>query len=157
DVADTAGVDLLKLDIQGAELMVLRNAEARLGDALVIQTEAEFLPLYKDQPLYSDLDQFVRQRGFVLHRFFPQVSRVIRPLVVDDNIYAGMSQLVWADAIFVRDFTHLERLSDRQLLAMAAILHHCYRSLDLVLHLLSEHDRRTGSQLGSAYLGGVRA
>ena len=31
DVPETAGADLLKLDIQGAELMVLRHAEARLA------------------------------------------------------------------------------------------------------------------------------
>jgi hypothetical protein len=46
----------------------------------------------------------------------------------------------------------LEALSDRQLLSMASILHDCYQSIDLVMHLLAEHDRRTGSQYGAAYL-----
>lgn len=44
DVPETASVDLLKIDIQGGELMVFQNAERRLADALVIQTEVEFLP-----------------------------------------------------------------------------------------------------------------
>lgn len=152
DVPETAGMDLLKIDIQGAELMVFQNAQSRLADALVIQSEVEFLPMYQSQPLFSDIDQFLRAQGFVLHRFFPEVSRVIQPLVVDNNIYAGLSQIVWADAIFVRDFTKLDRLSDRQLLNMAAILHECYRSFDLVLRLLIELDRRTQGKLAASYL-----
>ena len=131
DMPETAGLDLLKMDIQGAELMVLRHAEERLKNALVIQTEVEFLPMYVDQPLFSDMDIFLRERGFVLHRFYPTVSRVIKPLIVDNNPLAGLSQLLWADAIFVRDFTRPEVLSNRQLLTMAEILHDCYGSVDL--------------------------
>ena len=152
DVPETAGADLLKIDIQGAELMVFQHAQDRLADTLVIQSEVEFLPMYQNQPLFSDVDRFLRGQGFVLHRFFPEVSRVIQPLVVDNNIYAGLSQIVWADAIFVRDFTRPDRLSDRQLLNMAAILHECYRSFDLVLRLLIELDRRTERKLASGYL-----
>jgi FkbM family methyltransferase len=151
DVPETAGVQLLKLDIQGAELMVLQHAEARLKTALVIQAEVEFLPLYRGQPLFSDVEQFLRARGFVFHRFFPQVSRTIRPMLVDQNIYAGLSQLVWADGIFVRDFTRPEGLADSQILPLAAILHDCYQSIDLVLHLLNEHDRRHGSSVATTY------
>ena len=53
----------------------------------------------------------------------------------------------------MRDFTRLDRLSDRQLLNMAAILHECYSSFDLVLHLLTEIDRRTQGQFAANYLG----
>jgi FkbM family methyltransferase len=153
DIAETEDVDLLKLDIQGAELMVLRHAQARLEHALVVQTEVEFLAMYEGQPLFAELDLFLRARGFSFHRFFPVVSRVIQPLIVDNNIYAGLSQAVWADAIFVRDFTRLDVLSGGQLLRMAAIMQDCYSSYDLVNHLLLEHDRRTGGSLAACYLG----
>ncbi|MFM2043962.1 MAG: hypothetical protein RLY86_2538 [Pseudomonadota bacterium] len=155
DVPATEGVDLIKMDIQGGELMVLQNAESRLRDALVIQSEVEFLPLYENQPLFSDVEQFLRARGFVFHRFFPQVSRVIEPLVVGDSMFSGLSQLVWADGIFVRDFTRLDLLSDRQLLAMAAIVHDCYGSFDLALHLVRAHDRRTGGALAARYFAAL--
>jgi FkbM family methyltransferase len=151
DVPAAAGADLIKLDVQGAELMVLQHSEEALASALVIQSEVEFLPMYIGQPLFSDVERFLRQRGFMFHRFHPQTSRVILPMLVNDDIYAGMSQLLWADAIFVRDITHLERFSDRALLAAAKIMHDCYRSVDLALHLLSEYDRRTGEQLGPNY------
>jgi len=156
DIAETEGADMLKIDIQGGELMAMRNAEQRLADLLVIQTEVEFLPLYQGQPLFSDVEQFLRARGFVLHRFFPAVSRVIAPMLINNDIYAGLSQIVWADAIFVRDFTRPELLSPRQLLASGAILHDCYASFDLVLHLLTELDRRSGSALAADYLAGLQ-
>lgn len=157
DVPETAGADLLKLDIQGAELMVLQHATARLAEAVVVQAEVEFLPLYRDQPLFGDVERFMRGQGFAFHRFFPETSRVVRPLLVGGDRFAGLSQLVWADAIFVRDYTRLDTLSDRQLLAMATILHDCYGSVDVALRLLVEHDRRRAGGLAGAYLRGLQA
>jgi FkbM family methyltransferase len=156
DVVETEGAELLKIDIQGGELMALRNGRMRLRDILVIQSEVEFLPMYVDQPLFADVDGFLRQEGFMFHRFFSESSRVIRPLMVNNDIFAPFSQLIWADAIFVRDLARLDCLTDRQLLTMAAIMHDCYRSIDLALHLLSEHDRRTSSRLGAVYLAGLQ-
>ncbi|WP_203073703.1 FkbM family methyltransferase [Falsiroseomonas ponticola] len=155
DVPETAGADLLKLDIQGAELMVLRHAQARLRDALVVQAEVEFLPLYRDQPLFADVDAFLRGQGFAFHRFFPLNSRVMAPMVVGGSPYAGLSQMVWADAIFIRDLTRPEALDDRALLAMATILHDCYGSADAALRLLMEHDRRHAGGLAGRYLAGL--
>ena len=155
DVAETDGIDMVKIDIQGGELMALSHAKKRLKTTLVIQTEVEFMPMYEGQPLFSDVDIFLRKQGFMLHRFYPTVSRVVRPLLVDNNIYAELSQLTWADAIFIRDLTRLELLSDQQLLKTAAILHDCYGSIDVVLHLLAAHDTRTGGVLGGTYLSAL--
>jgi len=157
DIAETADVDMVKIDIQGGELMALSHAKKRLKTTLVIQTEVEFLAMYEGQPLFSEVEMFLRKQGFMLHRFYPAVSRVMRPLLVDDNIYAGLSQLFWADAIFMRDITRLDLLSDQQLLKMAAILHDCYGSIDVVLRLISEHDARTGGRLGGTYLSALKA
>lgn len=157
DVPETEGADLLKLDIQGAELMVLRHAEARLRDAVVIQAEVEFLPLYRGQPLFSEVEIFLRGRGFVLHRFFPTVSRAVQPMVVNGDPYAGLGQLVWADAVFIRDLARTGALADRQSLAMAAILHDCYSAYDIAFRLLAEHDRRAGTARAQAYLAGLQA
>ena len=157
DIEATRGVDLIKIDIQGAELMAFRSGEKRLRHALVVQTEVEFLPLYVDQPLFGDVDRFMRECGFMFHRFHPVVSRVVRPLLIDNNIFAGMSQLVWADALFIRDITRLELLSDDDLIGMATIMHDCYGSIDISLHLLTEYDLRRKTACGAAYLEGLRS
>jgi hypothetical protein len=124
---------------------------------LLIHTEVEFLPMYVGQPLFSEVESFLRGEGFMFHRFFPAVSRVVRPLAVNNDVFAGLSQLLWADAVFVRDMTRLGALADEQLLKLARILHDCYQSIDLALHLLTEYDRRTGAALGAAYLSGLQA
>ena len=157
DVPETAGMDLLKIDIQGAELMVFQSAPNRLRDAVVIQTEVEFLPMYRNQPLYSDVDQALRRHGFVLHRFVQTESRVVRPMLLRNDIYANLSQCLYADAVFVKDFTRADRLQPDQLLKAAVILHDCYHSFDLVLLFLAEHDRRTGSTYADRYLAGLGA
>ena len=157
DLPETAGVELIKIDIQGGELMVFKNAVERLKSALVIHTEVEFLQMYVDQPLFGDVDKFLRKHGFVFHRFFPLTSRVVQPLLIDNNIYAGLSQTLWADAIFVRDFTRPELFGDQELLTTAMVLHECYESIDLAHHLLIEYDRRTGEALGQLYLDNLKA
>ena len=156
DVPATAGAEMIKIDIQGAELMALSHGRTRLRDTLVIHSEVEFLPLYIGQPLFSEVETFLRGEGFVLHRFFPAVSRVVRPLMVNNDMYAGLSQLVWADAVFIKDFSRLEALSEAQLLKTAKILHDCYQSVDVALYLLTDYDRRTGEHLGRAYLSGLQ-
>ncbi len=157
DIPETAGADFIKMDIQGAELMVLQNAKQRLADALVVQAEVEFLPMYKNQPLFSDVEKFMRECGFVLHHLDDIQKRTILPLMVNNSLYSGINQLLWADAIFVRDFTKIDNFSDDQLLSASAIVHDCYKSFDLAFHLLGEYDRRTGKQIAQSYLSGLTA
>ena len=157
DVEETAGTDMIKIDIQGGELMVLKNSQNRLKDVLVIHTEVEFLPMYQDQPLFSDVDSFLRSKGFMFHRFFPLVSRTIIPMVVNGNIYEGFSQLFWADAVFIRDVSRLDLFSDSELMKTAMLLHECYNSLDLAHYLLVEYDRRTAAGVAPRYLSSIMA
>jgi FkbM family methyltransferase len=156
DVAETAGMTFLQMDVQGAELLALQHAQVRLREALVLHLEVLFLPLYVDQPLFSDVEQFLRHRGYVFHCFFAPTNRIIQPMTIDGNIMSGLNQLVWADAVFVRDFSRLEHLDDRELLTMAAIMHDCYHSWDLTLRLLIELDRRTDGTLAPGYLAALR-
>jgi len=156
DVPETADLDLLKIDIQGAELMVFENAVERLKHSVVIHTEVEFLSMYKDQPLFSDVERFLRAQGYMLHKFEPLVTRDMSPVLLSSDPYTGHSQVFWADAIFVRDFTRLDLLSAEQLLRMAVILYDCYRSFDLVLVLLREYDRRTQASYGATFFNMMR-
>jgi FkbM family methyltransferase len=152
DVAECPGCDYLKLDVQGAELDVLAGAERALQNCLVVQTEVEFVPLYENQPLFAEVDQFLRGRGFVLHKLIDIAGRALLPFLVGQSPHAPLSQLLWADAVYVRDFTRLEVLADEQLLKSSAILHVVFRSDDLAFHHLREYDRRRGSRLSDHFL-----
>lgn len=150
DVEGCAAPDLIKLDIQGAELLVLENGPKTVSGALVIEVEVEFIPLYKEQPLFGEIQTFLCSKGFELHKFIDISGRCFRPLT-RENPQAAMSQLLWADAVFVRSAFALDRLSDDELLKSAIILHDIYRSYDLVHRLLQELDKRTGSKTTADY------
>ncbi|WP_193182003.1 FkbM family methyltransferase [Nisaea sediminum] len=152
DVAEISDLDFLKIDIQGGELEVFRNGTRKLADCLVIQSEVEFLEMYEGQPLFTDVDLFLRERGFVLHRFVEPTSRTIKPLIVNNDPYAGLSQLMWADAVFVRDFTRFGELAPGKLLKLALILHDVFSSFDLALRALLVRDAMVGERLGQTYL-----
>lgn len=152
DIPETEGVDFIKIDIQGGELMALSNATDRLAGALAIHTEVEFLEMYVGQPLFSDVDQFLRRHGFMLHKFHPLTGRIIQPLMRNNDIYAEGNQLTWADAVYIRDIRSFPALAPAELLKLAAITHDCYGSFDLTVRLLLEYDRQTGANYASCLL-----
>jgi FkbM family methyltransferase len=151
DILEVKGTDFLKVDVQGGELLVFSGGVNMLNDVLVIHTEVEFLPLYKDQPLFSDIDAFLRSQGFQFHRM-SVAGRTFKPLIMNKNINAIMSQTLWGDAIYVRDFMTFDQFTPTALLKMACILHENYSSFDLAALALETYDRQTGSDLQPAYL-----
>ncbi len=110
-----AQVDFLKLDAQGSELMVLQGAEASLRSARALEVEVEFNPIYVDQPLFGDVDAFLRARGFVLWRLKNLAHYGVEspqgPFTTHDQhffdskrvrIRSGDGQLLWGNAYFIR-------------------------------------------------------
>jgi FkbM family methyltransferase len=57
---------LLKIDVQGLELNVLRGAEALIDRTHVIETELAIRPMYEGQPLYRDVLDYLENCGFEL-------------------------------------------------------------------------------------------
>lgn len=58
------GIDLLWMDIQGAELLALKGLGERIRSVALMHLEVEFLPIYEGQPLFDEVDAFLRARGF---------------------------------------------------------------------------------------------
>ena len=65
-VKDLTGRGLLKIDVQGFELEVLKSAEALIQPFDWIYAECSFAPLYEGQALADDIIAFLKARGFVL-------------------------------------------------------------------------------------------
>lgn len=162
DVPEARGADLVKLDAQGFEHTILEHADAVLEAALIVQTEVCFVPLYKEQPLFADVDRLLRSRGFMLHTMLGIGTRTFKPLVVGGDLHAGLNQYLWSDAVYVRDPEAFADLTPEALLKLAILLHATYRSVDLVAVVLGQYDRLAGTRLTPAYLraltaGGARA
>ena len=95
-------IDFLQMDVQGGEVNILAGAKQILSRSiLAILTEVEFIPIYDNQPLFSDIDIALRNHGFSLfdimslHRDYRRNG----PLV--SKYHPG--QLVWGDAFYFRD------------------------------------------------------
>ena len=74
DVAATlrlVGPTLLKLDVQGYHLTVLRGAAGMLGAVTAIQCELSVLPLYTGEPVLIDVLAELRASGFELTELEP--------------------------------------------------------------------------------------
>ena len=56
-------VDFVKIDVQGGELGILQGGEDFFKQNIVgLEIEVEFAPMYKNQPLFSDIDIFAREK-----------------------------------------------------------------------------------------------
>jgi hypothetical protein len=60
---------LLKIDVQGAELMVLQGADKVLDKVNVIFTEVTFNKLYDNGVLFNELYQYLISKGYKLEGF----------------------------------------------------------------------------------------
>jgi FkbM family methyltransferase len=90
--------DFVKIDTQGAELNILKGAGAYLDSVIGLELEVEFLDLYKDQPLFSDIDSFVRKKGFELF----DLNRYWANRCNMSKYHLNRGQIIFGDAIYFR-------------------------------------------------------
>ncbi len=157
DIDEVGEFDLLKIDIQGSELMTFQNGRRKLADAVAVQTEVSFVPLYEHQPVFGQVDLELRSQGFLPHSI-PEVKRwPIAPTVFDGDFRIGQNQLVEADIVYVRDIAYPERLTDEQLSQLAMIAFHVYGSIDLALFCVLQLSLRgrTSADAGERFLDRV--
>jgi len=64
---------LLKVDVQGFEMNVLLGGKRTLSKIDVIIIETSFVELYKGQPLFHEVHEFLRKQGFSYSGNFDQL------------------------------------------------------------------------------------
>lgn len=134
DDIDVGPVDLLKMDIQGGEIDVLRYGRSRLSKAVAIMTEVSFVPLYSGQLTFGEMDMELRHMGFMPHCF---VEAKVWPLVTaTPTPNASPHQLLEADMLYIRDLTHI--MGAEQWKHLALIAHHICGSFDLAMRCVEE-------------------
>ena len=154
DLAEIEQIDFLKIDVQGAELMVFQSGQQKLSNAVAIQTEVSFVTLYEGQPAMGVVDVELRKQGFIPHCFAAVKQWPIAPCVLNDNPTEPLNQLLEADIVYIRDITRDAAMTDEQLKHLAIIAHHCYGSYDLALRCVFLLEKRGGLPIGAekAYL-----
>lgn len=100
-------IDYIKLDTQGSELQILQGAKKTLDNVFGLRIEVEFNRIYKEQPLFSDIDSYLSNYNFQL--FDLRLSRWPR-------ISTGRKQLIAADAIYFKSLDYFKNLSKYKVL-----------------------------------------
>mmetsp|Transcript_15449 Transcript_15449/g.32674 ORF Transcript_15449/g.32674 Transcript_15449/m.32674 type:complete len:345 (+) Transcript_15449:75-1109(+) len=88
---DMQYADYLKLDVQGAELVVLSGATETLSKATFVQLEVSILEYNKGGACWYEIDEFLRDHGFVLY----DVDDIIR-----ESFHTKAA--VWMDVLYIR-------------------------------------------------------
>jgi FkbM family methyltransferase len=160
----------MKLDTQGSELDILKGARERGLDSVIgIEIEVEFVPLYQNQPLFADVDVFLRAAGFELVDFIDLFTRSTLRFGVEgvrgySNAMAfvrawlgrilpprgslsGVSSLVYANALYFRrvdsylDYAKHRSPSARTAIVKAVVLATELRAYPWALELLDRAAR----------------
>lgn len=83
-------INILKMDVQGGEMLVLEGAKEMLSQKAIdlIYTEIEFVTLYQDQPLFEDIRKFLNNYGYKFYKNY-------------NTYYNEKSEAISADSIFI--------------------------------------------------------
>lgn len=125
-----AGVDrpaYLKIDVEGAELEILKAAPATLSSLLAIKIEVGFLRFRHGQPIAAEIELYLRDQGFepldfLAPRHWRIQGYVIHPQAGGGTIPYSRGRLMQGDMLFLRDpdtVAEPERLFQLAVLAMA--------------------------------------
>ncbi len=112
----TDQIHFLKIDAQGAELEILRGTN--LDGVIGVEVEVSFAPLYVGAPLFGEVDQYLRKKGFELF----DINRVYWRDQQDRKM-----RCVFGEALYFKPsagdiyeaLTHAYRLTIRQSMAHA--------------------------------------
>jgi FkbM family methyltransferase len=145
---------LAKLDTQGTELDILRSGEGLVRESLLgIYVEALFRPFYVGQSLFSDVDAYLRERGFVLMSLKRTQQR---PFGYRKDFYSRRETL-WAHCLYLRDPSWVASGTDLLRIHRYLAIALAHEHLDLVFELLGDDaaaralDQEYGPELVPAF------
>lgn len=133
DMPEVGRVDFFKIDIQGGEAMVFENASRALSEAVCVQTEVSFFPLYEGHRGFGEIDIMLRKAGLAPHSFASMVQRFVLSRRLRSLPAATPHQMLDGDIVYFRDLSQPDGLSNETIARMAMIAEAVYGFRDLVL------------------------
>ena len=127
-------IDAVKIDVQGAELDILRGGEKLLGDQLLaLQVEVCFDEMYEGYPHFCAIDGFVRGLGDI---HLQDLSKRHWHYAQGKHLDAK-GRLVFGDALYFADLERIMEMAAREAAVQrAAFIAMIYGFPDYSLHLL---------------------
>lgn len=93
-------IDFIKIDTQGSELNIIKGGENLLSkNILGLEVEVEFQAVYEKQPLFSEIDNYVRN---IIGLEIQDLRKTYWKYPVGINIGSQKGQLISGDALYFR-------------------------------------------------------
>ena len=134
----------MKIDIQGMELEVFKGAQSFLNNnCLGIRVEVYFHEIYENQPLFHEIDAYLRKFNFFPFQFAELHSwrrDSMKKFPFNDNtskIIFSRGQLMHADVIYLKDPSSLEKDDLKNQQIRLALIAMCYKHFDLAHELFN--------------------
>lgn len=143
DIDEVNHVDLLKIDVQGAESQIIQSGKNKLSDLVAVIIELRYFRLYENEQMMGDVDSLLRSKGLILHKLTEtKYSLLDSSRAIQLRPRRANSQIIDGDAVYIKDVTKLETFTNEQLALLALSGDGVFFSFDLVLLLLDELVRR---------------
>ena len=96
-------IDFIKLDTEGTELNILKGSKNILKKSVLgLSIEVKFIKVNDDQPLFFEIDKYLRSLGFELYDL--DINRSTRKTLAPyASVNLDIGQVLLAQALYLRD------------------------------------------------------
>jgi len=153
--------------VQGAELEIFKGAGPVLDSVLGILVEVAFVESYKDRPMFTDIDAFLRGAGFTFFDLLAHhyVGRAASPVDAQHlsavepklgQLVTAWGQLIEGHALYLRDPVagSAGRLDGRRIVKLAALAE-AYGQIEYAFEVLDWLAARA-DQANAPFLAGLK-
>jgi hypothetical protein len=147
-----SGCDLMNFDIFGAAFDALANATRLLERVVVVDVKVPLAPMHRNQPMLGEVDGVLRRSGFIVHRYLQSSRGTIEHPSLDGGPGDYLNQELWAEIVYVKDFTHAASLPAELWIKLGVLVHELYEAHDLAHRAFAHADARSGDDLARRYL-----
>lgn len=98
-------IDIMWVDVQGAEMLVLKGLKERVKDIRILHIELEFAEMYRNQALFKDVRTYLKDRGLSLIAF-TNFSRYCCDAVFANNSLND-GQTYWQDGLILPFYKYI--------------------------------------------------
>lgn len=134
--AGVTEVDFIKIDTQGYELPILQGSYDYLDSVIGLEIEVEFVEMYKGQPLFDEVDVFVKSKNFSL----VDLKRYFWKRKGTRNTTNKKGQLIFGDALYFKTPEQILKISNinQEKIIRSIYIYLAYGYVDLSQVLLQE-------------------
>ena len=128
DSLELEAADFIKIDVQGYELKVLEGSKNILKNCIGVETEVEFIELYKNQPKFGEISKFMDEQELAFIDF-TTLTRWER-----DSMTSLLGSCFGGDALFMRlpEYILKNFANDQRMIDVYLSLCLLYRRFDFI-------------------------